>query len=587
MSRTVSIRSILLTAILFLMIFPLVVITFITYQKQNDLFQNQASQFVQQSVAQTKSTLDTNLNEIDRLTWSLLYQQSLEFIAAPLDTTYQLNEANRKFKEKVYSDLFSGKLNHIRTISFVTPDSYVLSTDSSLAHYDQLDRKNYNYIVNQFNEEPLKMHWLNNSQAIYQSKAGFNTPVHASVTAARRIVDSNTAELRGYLFIQLNDLFLDEYLRGVRIGSTGSLQITDHFGEVIYSQQSDLFNNPKITSAIQELPSFGSGTITVDGKWLLSYDTSAVSNWKLTAVVPLNEVLGPNQQILKVLLIMSGLGAIVSFVVALLFTAVLSKPVIGLAKVMSVASIDNLNVREQMSSIREISILQRNFNRLVDRTQQLLIENENAQKQKGDAQLKTLQMQIQPHFLYNTLDTIYWMSKKHGAEPISKLVTALGKFFRFTLNSSLERVSLEREVEHVENYLRILAFRYRDKLDYRITMEPELNDVWTMPLILQPIVENAIEHGIARLKTGGHINLDIYRSGHEVLIDIVNDGDDTDLSRMKQLLEDEKQSDHVGLRNVHQRIQLSFGEAFGIRLIDRVNGRTLVRLCIPLSRESD
>ncbi|WP_373233096.1 hypothetical protein [Cohnella sp.] len=158
MSRTVSIRSILLTAILFLMIFPLVVITFITYQKQNDLFQNQASQFVQQSVAQTKSTLDTNLNEIDRLTWSLLYQQSLDFIDAPLDTTYQLNEANRKFKEKVYSDLFSGKLNHIRTISFVTSDSFVLSTDSSLSHYDQLDRINYSYIVKQFNKEPLKMH---------------------------------------------------------------------------------------------------------------------------------------------------------------------------------------------------------------------------------------------------------------------------------------------------------------------------------------------------------------------------------------------------------------------------------------------
>lgn len=555
--------------------------TIITYNKQNEIVQNQVSQFIQQSVEQIKRATDTNLNEIDRLTWSLLYQQSLDFLDIPLNTSYQLNEANRKFTEKVYSDIFSGKLNHVQMITFVTPDHYVLSTDSSLQDYSQLEQENLQYIEEQFRNNPLKMHWLSNNRAIYQSKTGFKTPVHASVTAARKIVDSNTAMLQGYIFIQLNDLFLDEYLSKVRMGSTGSLQITDYLGEVIYAQQSDLFTNDKIINAIRQLPTSGSGTQIVDGKWLLAYDTSKVSNWKFTAVVPLNEVLGPNQKVLRSLIIMAGLGIIVSLIISVMFTTFITKPIIALAKVMTLASMNNLHLREEMSSIREISMLQRNFNRLMDRIQQLLIENENEQKQRGDAQLKTLQMQIQPHFLYNTLDTIYWMSKKHGAEPISKLVTALGKFFRLTLSSSLERVTLQCELEHVENYMRVLSFRYRDRLEYEITMESELQHNLIMPLILQPIVENAIEHGIAKLKTGGKISINIYRLNTEVYIDIKNDGEDIDLNFIKHLLEGEGQSDHVGLRNVEQRIKLSFGEPFGITLIDRINGRTIVRLCIP------
>lgn len=566
------------------MIIPLFVNTLMTYNKENEIIQAQASQFIQQSVSQIKGTLDTNLSEIDRLTWSILYQQDLDFLDRPLNTDYELNEANRAFRNKAYSDLFSGKLNHIRTVSFVTADCHVLSTDSSMNAFSKLNQQNFDYIVALFDAEPLKMYWVGSRRTIYQTQTGFDSPVHASATAARRIVDSNTGQLRGYLFIQFNDLFLEEYLSKVRIGSTGSFQVTDESGEAIYKQPSDLLNHPRIIAAIQQLPPNGSGTRVVDGKWMLSYDTSEVSEWNLTAVVPLNEVLGPNRQILRYLLVMTALGAILSVIIALLFTSVISRPVIGLAKVMTMASMNNLNLRENMSSIQEISILQRNFNRLMDRIQELMAENERQQKEQGAAQLKTLQMQIQPHFLYNTLDTIYWMSKKHQAEPISKLVTALGKFFRFTLGSGLDRVTMKRELDHVDNYLRILSFRYRDKLEYDMAIGPDLDDAMIMPLILQPLVENAIEHGIAKLKTVGLVRIAVYRSEHEVVIEVENDGEEADTDRIKRLLEDTAPSEHVGLRNVQQRIKLSFGEAYGIRLAEHKDGKTLIRLCIPFIR---
>src|SRR5690606_25350578 len=113
-----------------------------------------------------------------------------------------------------------------------------------------------------------------------------------------------------------------------------------------------------------------------------------------------------------------------------------------LASLMSSPAIEQLQVREIEGSIKEIGILQRNFNRLMQRIHQLIQENERQEKEKREALLQALQMQIKPHFLYNTLDTIYWMSKKHRAEPISKLVTALGKFFRFTLNAEREWTTL-------------------------------------------------------------------------------------------------------------------------------------------------
>lgn len=580
LNRPISIRTMLLTVFLLLMLFPLVVITYIIYEKENEIYQKQVSQYLLQTVSQTQRVLESDLTEIDRLTWPLLYQHSLDFLDASYNTPYLLMEANQKFKELVYSDLFRGRLDLIRAVYLITPNKTVFSSDSAFQNYSQMNIDNYQHIVEEVQKNPLQMSWYSDEWAIYRGKNGFDTPVRNSVTAARQIIDSNTSEVRGYLFIQLNDRFIEENLDNIQIGSTGTLIVSDASGDEIYQQRSPLLDEPDIAEAVNSSSLHGTGVVKFSRKWLMAYDTSTVSGWKMTAVVPLEELMRPNLKILQYLLVMGGLGAVIFTIISILMATAISRPVIKLAKLMPFLSFDQLHVEEIQGSIQEISILQRNFNRLMHRIQQLIQENEQQEKEKREALLQALQMQIQPHFLYNTLDTIYWMSKKYKADSISKLVTALGRFFRFTLNAEAEWTTVQKEMDHIENYLLIQSFRYRDKLQYEITLDPETLNSRIMPLILQPIVENALEHGIAKIGGGGKVTIRTFKQDNRVYIAIHNTGEKIDLEHVK-LQFDNANSEHLGIRNVQKRISLAFGPEFGLKIeADEVEG-TVVTICIP------
>lgn len=585
-NKPVSIRTLLLVVFLLLMLLPVFAFTYIIYIKENEIYRNQVSQYLLQTVEQTQRLLEADLSEIDRLIWPLLYQHPLDFLNEPINSQYLLQEANQKFKELVYADLLRGRLDLVRAVHLITPNKTVLSSDNTFQHFDQVDMENYLHIVEQIERQPLKMSWFSDKWAIYKTREGFETPVRDSVTAARKLVDSNTSEVRGYLFIQLNDRFIEENLNHVRIGSTGTLIVTDANGDDIYRQQSALLDSEEIAAFLKthssQEPGAASGVRRLAGKWLIAQDTSAVSGWTMTAIVPLDELMSPNRSILQYLLIMAGLAAVIFTVVSILMATAISKPVIKLAKHMSFPSLDNLQFREIQGSIREISMLQRSFNRLMQRLKELIQENERKEKEKREALLQALQMQIKPHFLYNTLDTIYWMSKKYNADSISKLVTALGKFFRFTLNAGQEWTTLQSEFEHIENYLQIQAFRYRDKLRYEIVLDPQTRSARVMPLILQPIVENALEHGISKAEGEGKVTIRSRKEDDRVCITVHNTGDRLDAEELRRQWESSS-GEHYGLANVRQRISMVFGPEYGVQLEACEDGGAIATLYIPYS----
>lgn len=576
--KPISIRRMLLSVFFLLMVLPLTVVASITYKKENDSFQSRVSQLILQTVEQTERSLDNNLAEIDHLTWSLLYRQPLDFLDSSLDSDYQLLEANRKFKEYVYSDLFRGRLDHIHDIYFITKDRHILSTDNNFHSFGQVEMQGFNLILKEIKEDPLKMKWF--VQEIYQSKNSYPSAVRPSVTAVRKIINNNTAELSGYLAIRLNDRFFGDLLENVQVSQKGALLLTDKNGTSIYEQNKAIVQDNDYSAMIGKLPMEGSGLITVENKWLIAYANSKTSGWRLSAIVPTNDIFRPNVYMLQFLSVISITGIVILGVLSVLLAAAISKPVIDLARVMSERSIDDLYVNDTSNRILEIGILQKNFNRLMSRIQHLMKENEKEQKEKREALLHALQMQIHPHFLYNTLDTIYWMSKKHQAEPISKLVSALGKFFRHTLSAGQEWTTLQKEFEHVENYLNIQTFRYRDQFDYELVLDPALSSSIIMPLVLQPLVENALEHGIAKNEAKGLIRLSGAAAEGGIQIDVFNTAPRADVEKMYRILQDEDDHGHVGLRNVQQRIKFAFGDLYGLSFHSDDTGTT-VSVLIP------
>ncbi|NOU97037.1 HAMP domain-containing protein [Paenibacillus sp. LMG 31456] len=589
--KLASIRTILITSLLVLMIFPIIIITLVTYYKEKSIFQDLVSRFLLQTVQQTNRSLEANLSEMDRLTWPILYREPLDFLAKPGESSYEIVKATGQFKQEMFQQYFRGRISEVSSIYFVTPEHTLLSTDSAFQTFDKIHTGNYRYITEHLEKDPLSIQWFNEKYAIFSHREGFPSGIHPSVLAARKIVDSNRVELQGYLIIQFNNLFLEDVLQNVQIGKSGSLLLLDQERELLFGEQSPYLKNERIRQALAKLPEKETGTEVIDGKWIVAYTASKKSGWIMAAVVPMQELLEPNRVLLRNLLLIAGLGAIVSIFVSLSLATNLSRPVIRLSQLMMKASYGNLEVRNTNESYREISILERNFNNLMDRIQELLAEVEKEQQEKQEASMRALQMQIHPHFLYNTLDTIYWMSKKYKADQISKLVTSLGKFFRLSLHAGRDRIPLEQEFEHIRSYLEIQSIRYREKVVYEVSIDDLARQVRTVPLLLQPIVENAFEHGITQSPLAdrlGHITVEARYLNDKVHIEIRDNGKGMNEQKLEELLlslRDTGKVDHIGLSNVQQRLLLAFGAMSTLRIESQIGIGTTVSFDIPVEKE--
>ncbi len=337
-SRHISIRTILISTFLLLMVFPMIVITYVTYKKENEIFRDQVSGFMLQTVQQTQHALDANLEEIDRLTWPLLYSNSLQFVNERMDTPYKLVQATQRFRNYVLLELFRGRTNHIRSIYFINTNRAILTTESAFESFDRINQNNYAYITNQLKTSPLKIQWFSEKFSVIPTRSGFASSVHTSVLASRIVLDRNNAEPLGTLFIQFNDRFIHDVLKNVKIGRMGSLLLLDPSSGIVYKQESKLLDNPLISDALRSLPEGTSGTVTIADNMLLAYDTSRISGWKMVAVVPLDELTSSNQAILRTLLLIAALGSLISIFVSIALATSISRPVVRLSRLMSQAT---------------------------------------------------------------------------------------------------------------------------------------------------------------------------------------------------------------------------------------------------------
>ncbi len=243
-------------------------------------------------------------------------------------------------------------------------------------------------------------------------------------------------------------------------------------------------------------------------------------------------------------------------------------------------------------NVDEITELGMSFNIMIGRIRQLLDSKIKEQENLKKAELKALQAQINPHFLYNTLDTIIWMVQANKPEQVVDLVQALSNFFRIALSKGEDWINIEQEVEHVRCYLTIQKMRYHDILDYEIEVDEDIRSGTILKLTLQPLVENAIYHGIKNKRSGGTITVRARRVGQEkVLVEILDNGTGFTpykLKKIQETLASESTDEYhftetgFGLENVHRRIQLYYGREYGLTVQSRYQEGTRVAVLIPL-----
>lgn len=276
---------------------------------------------------------------------------------------------------------------------------------------------------------------------------------------------------------------------------------------------------------------------------------------------------------------------------AWLISASIYRPIKKLHDVTTTITKDDLQVLVNSHNVDEITDLGNNFNIMIGRIRELLNAKVKEQENLKKAELKALQAQINPHFLYNTLDTIVWMAEAKKTDQVIEIVRALSSFFRIALSKGKEWISIRQEIEHVRSYLTIQKMRYRDILDYKIEVDEELLDGTILKLTLQPLVENALYHGIKNKRNGGTIIVRAQSVGPDLVrLEVQDDGvgfSPQKLAQIREMLNDDAgeispKEGGFGLENVNKRIKLYYGKQYGLYVQSEYLGGTQVVARIPL-----
>lgn len=430
------------------------------------------------------------------------------------------------------------------------------------------------------------------------------------VTAVRAILDPATQKVKGVVLIDLKLRVIAETVRDVRLGKSGYLMVTDGNGESIYTPP-----HPVLTGIPKEwLGDSNSGVISEsvnNNHFQLIYRKSDFTGWTTIGVFPMWETANDISKISFYIVCFIFFVCMVGLGLSYYLSVTITKPIWKLMALMQKVETGNLTIRYTGHHDDEVGILGRAFNVMLTQINKLIKEVASKEQQKREAELRNLHAQIKPHFLYNTLDTIHWLAHQRGANEITEVVDSLSTLFRIGLSKGKEIIPLFQEIEHVRSYLKIQKTRYRSKLDYTIDIPPEAEGLYVMKLIVQPIVENAIYHGIKERRGPGCIRITGEVRDGKVLLHIRDDGkgmDERTLAALRNSLESVKQAivrqaenqEHrqtetgvvpaaseggYGLLNVQSRLVLTFGEACGLAVESEPGKGTLVTIVHPYMKE--
>ncbi len=413
------------------------------------------------------------------------------------------------------------------------------------------------------------------------------------ISLSREIYDYRTGSPIAVLLVDLNFSVIRNICANIDLGSRGYVFIVDSGGTIIYHPQQQLiYSNLKQERINEVLTVKGSSFAAGSGKdrRIYTISTSSETGWKIVGVTYVGNLVS-DKEFIQIYYLLLGVACFtVVVMLSLLVSFRISRPIRLLTRSMQEVESGNFDIKVKVASSDEIGNLAAKFNLMISKIRELMLQNVREHEAKRRAELQALQAQINPHFLYNTLDSVIWMAeaKKHGE--VVKMVSSLAKLLRLTISSGNEIVTIREEIDQITNYLIIQKMRYRDKLDYRIDVDENIHHNRILKILLQPLVENSIYHGIKNKKEGGTVQVLGRRVGSRVLIQIVDDGVGADPERMRDILsscsegaeESVDDTNGVGVRNVHERIRLYFGNDYGLVFRPSEGSGTTVDVWLPI-----
>ena len=395
---------------------------------------------------------------------------------------------------------------------------------------------------------------------------------------------------RGVVMFDIRHDMIEQLINRVSIGEEGFLFVVDD-SDVVYTPSSGIVY--RIDQESYQREGADTDMVKIDGvDYFVANHFSDYSGWRIVGVVPNKEFSAGVLPVYQAFSVSIAVCLLLVVAVSFGVSSTVTRPISKLSQLMEKAEEGDFSVRFEAVHRDEIGVLALSFNHMLEHIGELIHELYEEKQIRLEAQLKSLQEQIKPHFLYNTLDTISWMARAQNAMDVVRLVDALTNMFRVGLSSGRDYITLQEEKSHVTNYLYIQKVRYQDKLRYSIEIPDEYSHLVVPKLILQPLVENAIYHGIKLKRGGGQIRVIAQVEGESLYLLVWDDGAGIPSERLGTIIPAEgtvrdRGKGGFGLSYIAERIGLAYGAPYGVGIDSREGEFTEVTVRLPIQEVSN
>ena len=396
---------------------------------------------------------------------------------------------------------------------------------------------------------------------------------------------------RGVLLLELNFQILRNLAGMTELGVGGHLMIIDDDNTLIYSSEEVSDLTPLSLEVAAENILGAVGAKIGEHRLFVNINTLGHTRWRIATFMNIDEIDMISRSMFLIMFIIFTAVLIVTAVLAGFLAKRIASPIYQLQDIMHRIEKGAIDTEVVIDGQKEIVLLGQSFNSMIATIRELMDRIVKEQREKRKSELLSLQNQINPHFLYNSLDSIVWLAEHNRSTDVITAVVALARFFRISISRGATFITVSNEISHVKNYLTIQAIRYANRFRYNFSIDKAILDKMVMKLILQPLVENALYHGIE--SDGGRIDVKGYREGRMMIFEVRNTGyglTEARIDEIHQQLRGGKASENhgvgVGLRNVYQRLKLYYGEDADMFFDSQPDESTVVAIRIPLEKEA-
>lgn len=577
-----SIQSVIFATVAVLVLSAVVIVTGVSMKFTNTSIFENSSEYTHTIIQQMNQNIDSYIDYMENIAYLISSNEDVQdyLFDEKID-----NEGRYRILNQFQTILDSR--SDIRNVGIISKNGRMLINDGSKSVNQDLDLNTQEWYATALEKPNGPILTSSHVQHIISGERPW------VITLSRGIRDrSGSGEKEGVFFIDLNYSAISGLCDQSTVGTKGYAFILDAKGNIVYHPQQQQLYNELQTENISLIMDTDEDTVLTgtgnDGK-LYSISRSEKTGWTVVDCTSVRELLRKSRQAQSVYV----LTAIILVIVALLFSRFMARsitlPIQKLRDSMKKVQEGDFSVSDVVvDSKNEIGSLTKSFDVMTHRIHELMEQNVHEQEEKRKSELKALQSQINPHFLYNTLDSIIWMAEGKKNEEVVLMTASLARLLRQSISNEDEVVPIANEVEYARGYLTIQKMRYKDKLEFQIEVDSSILYIPLIKLVLQPIIENAIYHGLKYKESKGLLIVKGFMKDGNAVLQVIDDGVGMDEETLAHIYDKHKVNYHsngVGVYNVQKRLKLYYGEDYGITYTSELGKGTTATITIPGRQE--